>query len=94
MKNEAVANLSHLPPAALEAIHQILRGEELVPRSAAIRISCSLRHGDSAAVVGLARRLGLEELLGPACGKRTIALGLIVVQVLALFQGRCDPVVR
>ena len=83
VKNETLANLSHLPPAALEAIRQILRGKELVPTGDAIRITRSLRHGDSAAVVGLARRLGLEELLGPACRERTIALGLIVAQVLA-----------
>ena len=82
VKNETLANLSHLPPAALEAVKAVLHGEHLVSSSEAFSITRSLRHGDAAAVLGLARRLKLPELLGPPSPMREIALGLICSQVL------------
>lgn len=62
VKNETLANLSHLPPEALEAVKRVLHGEHLVADTDAFRITRSLRHGDAAAVVGMARRLGFDTL--------------------------------
>ncbi len=63
VKNETLANLSHLPPEALEAVKRVLHGEHLVADTDAFSITRSLRHGDAAAVVGMARRLGFDTLL-------------------------------
>ncbi len=83
VKNETLANLSHLPPEALEAVRRVLHGEHLVAATDAFRIERSLRHGDGAAVLGMARRLGLPELLGESSPWRDVALGLICAQMLA-----------
>ena len=82
VKNETLANLSHLPPEAVEAVRRVLRGERLVADTDAFAIERSLRHGDAAAVLGMARRLGFAELLGPPSPVRDAALGLICAQVL------------
>ncbi len=82
VKNETLANLSHLPPEALQAVRRVLHGEHLVADTDAIAITRSLRHGDAAAVLAMARRLGLAALLGPPSELREVALGLICAQVL------------
>ena len=82
VKNETLANLSHLPPEAVEAVRRVLRGERLVADTDAFAIERSLRHGDAAAVLGMARRLGFAELLGPPSPVRDATLGLICAQVL------------
>ncbi|MGH9293246.1 MAG: IS1634 family transposase [Acidimicrobiales bacterium] len=82
VKNETLANLSHLPPEALEAVRRVLHGEHLVADTDVFSITRSLRHGDGAAVLGMARRLGLSTLLGPSSPICDVALGLICAQVL------------
>ncbi len=82
VKNETLANLSHLPPEALEAVRRVLHGEHLVADTDAFSIQRSLRHGDAAAVLSMARRLGLDALLGPPSQLRDVALGLVCAQVL------------
>jgi hypothetical protein len=82
VKNETVGNLSHLPPAAIQAIRQILKGEQLVAAGTQAEIGRSLPHGHVALVWQAARQLGLPALLGPAGPKRDLALALIVARVL------------
>jgi transposase len=82
VKNETLANLSHLPPDALDAVRRVLHGERLVADTDALAITRSLRHGDGAAVFAMARRLGFAELLGPRSELRDVAFGLICAQVL------------
>src|SRR5487761_1416001 len=82
VKNETLANLSHLPPEALDAVKRVLHGERLVADTDSFSIKRSLRHGDAAAVLAMAKRLGLVELLGPPSKLRDVALGLICAQVL------------
>lgn len=82
VKNETLANLSHLPVEALEAVKRVLHGEHLVADRDVFGIQRSLRHGDGAAVLAMARRLGLDALLGPPSALRDVALGLICAQVL------------
>jgi hypothetical protein len=47
---KALANLSHLPPEALETVKRVLHGEHLVSDIDALVITRALRHGDAAAV--------------------------------------------
>lgn len=83
VKSRTLANLSHLPPETIEAVRRSLRGEVLVTLSEAVTIERSLPHGHVAAVLGVARKLGLEQLLGSKrCRERDICLALIVSRVL------------
>jgi transposase len=82
VKNETLANLSHLPPEALEAVRRVLRGDTLVSAQDAFTITRSRRHGDAAAVFQLARKLGFDKLFGPPCRERDVALALVCSQVL------------
>ncbi|MHB1801042.1 MAG: IS1634 family transposase, partial [Actinomycetes bacterium] len=81
VKNQTLANLSHLPPQALRAVKATLRGQVLIGADEAVEISRSLPHGHVAAVVAQANALGLPALLGPAGRARDLAFALIVARV-------------
>jgi len=82
VRNETVANLSTLPEAAIAAIAATLKGQTLVAAGSEFTTTRSLPHGHVAAVLAMARRLGLPALLGPACRSRDLALGLIISRVI------------
>ena len=77
-RKETLANLTGLPPEAIEALRAALRGRTLVDAEAAFEVARSVPHGDVAAAHVLASRLGLAGLLGPACRERDIAYALIL----------------
>jgi hypothetical protein len=81
VKNETVANLSHLPGGVIEMIRASLAGQTFVPTDTSARVTRSLPHGHVAAVYAQAKGLGLPSLLGPAGRDRDIALALIVARV-------------
>ena len=81
VRHETLANLSALPPAAIEALRAVLAGETLVGAGALWEIERSLPHGHVAAVWAMAHKLGLVRLLGPACVERDVALALIIARV-------------
>jgi hypothetical protein len=80
--NRTLANLSHWPPEQIEMLRAALRGDKLVP-AGDIEIVRALPHGHVAAALGVARRIGLEELLpdGPE-RQRNLALALIVERLI------------
>ena len=82
VRNETVANLSMLPPEAVDAIEATLKGQTLVPAGSEFAITRSLPHGHVAAVAAIARQLGLPALLGPAGRRRDIVLALIISRVI------------
>jgi len=83
VKHRTLANLSHLSPRVIDLIRGALAGEEFIPRSSALEVVRSLPHGHVAAVVGMARKLGLEELLGPGPGRlREVVLGMVAARVV------------
>jgi Transposase DDE domain len=82
VKSETVGNLSHLPPEAIAAIRQILKGEQLVAAGSQAEIGRSLPHGHVALVWQAVRQLGLPGLLGPPGRQRDLALALVVARVL------------
>ena len=63
VKNRTLANLSKLPPNAVEAVKRILRGEELVAPSQAFEIESSVHHGHADAVMTAIRRIGLDRMI-------------------------------
>src|SRR5512135_442456 len=82
VRHETLANLSKLPAEVITAIEATLKGQTLVPAGEQFTITRSLPHGHVAAVVAMARILGLPGLLGPACRSRDLALGLIISRVI------------
>jgi hypothetical protein len=81
VKNETVANLSHLPADLIEMIRASLAGEAFVPAAAVATVARTRPHGHVAAVHAQAKALGLPALLGPAGRERDIALALIIARV-------------
>jgi transposase len=63
VKKETLANLSRLPPAAIDAIRATLRGEVLVAAGGAFEIERSLPAGHVSAALAMARRLELARLV-------------------------------
>jgi len=83
VRNETVANLSHLPDAAITAIREVLAGKDLVDAASLVTIRRSVPHGHVAAVWAIAQHLGLPALLGPAGRMRDLALALIISRAVA-----------
>src|SRR5665648_369720 len=81
VKNETVANLSHLPGELIEMIRAALAGQAFVPAVSAAKVSRTRPHGHVAAVHAQAKALGLPALLGPAGRERDIALALVIARV-------------
>lgn len=79
---ETLANLSALPPAAVDAVRAVLAGRTLVEAEAALQVTRSLPHGHVALVHAQAKALGLAVMLGPAGRVRDLALALIVSRVV------------
>jgi hypothetical protein len=71
VKNRTLANLSRWPEHKVEKLQRALKG---LPATAdlaeAFEITRSLPHGNVAAVLGSARRLGIEELIDPSPSRR------------------------
>ena len=86
VKNRTLANLSSWPETKVDALARVLKGQ-LAPAAAAagtFEIARSLPHGHVAAVLGTARALGLEELIGPAPSRqRDLVTAMAVAQVIA-----------
>jgi hypothetical protein len=83
VKKETLANLSHLPPAAIDAIRRVLAGETLMSVDDAFAIERSLPAGHVNAALAMARRLELSKLLDrSACRERDLCLAMILARVI------------
>jgi len=82
VRNETLANLSHLPDELIDAIRAGLAGKTLVVAGEGFELTRALPHGHVAAVATMAKTLGLLDLLGPACKERDIAYALVVARVV------------
>jgi hypothetical protein len=86
VKNRTLANLSAWPEAKVEALSRVLKGQP--PPAAALdeafEITRSLPHGHVAAVLGTARKLGLDELIDPVPSRhRDLIVAMAAAQVIA-----------
>ena len=99
VKNRTLPNLSAWPEARVDALSRVLKGQP--PPAAdldqAFEITRSLPHGHVAAVLGTARRLGLDELIDPAPSRhRDLVMAMAAAQVtgpgskLAIARGLRD----
>ena len=83
VRKQTLANLSHLPEPLIELIRGWLKGERYLAASDAVRIVRSSPHGHVAAVLGMARALGLETLLDRRPSReRNLALAMLVARLL------------
>lgn len=83
VNTRTLANLTHWPPAQLEALRRVLRGDTLVAPEDAFEIIRSLPHGHVAAVLGTLRRLGLESLLAAQKSRqRDLGIAMIVARLI------------
>lgn len=84
VRNETVGNLSHLPPEIIAAIRAMLAGRTLVDLEEGFAVEQSLPHGHVAAVLSVARALGLERLLSRSRSReRDLALAMICQLIIA-----------
>ena len=83
VKKETLANLSHLPPEAIDAIRRVLAGETLVNAKDAFEIERSLPAGHVNAALVMARRLELAKMLDRSPSKqRDLCLAMILGRVI------------
>jgi hypothetical protein len=80
VKTRTLANLSRWPEAKIQALSRVLKDEPLAAPAERFEIERALPHGHVAAVLGMARKLGLDRLLP----QRPSRLGqLILAMVVA-----------
>jgi hypothetical protein len=85
VRKRTLANLSGWPEAKVEALRRLLRDEPAAPGGAGVVLRRSLPHGHVAAVLGTARKLGLDRLIaGGRAASRTarLALAMVVARVV------------
>ena len=83
VRHVTVANVSKLPPEAIEALRRALAGETLLAPGEAFRVERSLPHGHVAALLAMAERLNLPRLLDRAPSReRAGALAMVLQRVL------------
>jgi hypothetical protein len=84
VKKETLANLSHLPAEAIDALRRVLAGETVMSVEDAFEIERSLPAGHVTAALAMARRLELGKLLDRSpCRERDLCLAMIVGRVIA-----------
>lgn len=83
VRHETIANVSRLPPTALQALRRTLAGEALLGADDAFEVERSLPHGHVAAVLAAFRGLGMARLLDRSPSReRALALAMIGQRLL------------
>src|SRR6267154_1823807 len=84
VKNRTLANLSRWPEHKVATLKRALKGlPPAIDLCEAFEITRSLPHGHVAAVLGTARRLGLEELIDAAPSRnRDLVVAMLIAQVI------------
>jgi len=85
VKKRTLANLSKWPSDLVEGLRTLLRGGRVVaPETDAVVIRRSLPHGHVAAVLGTARRIGLDRLVAAkASRRRDLVVAMICARLIA-----------
>ena len=85
VKSRTLANLSHWPLAKIDRLRRVLRDEVLSGVADGLTMLRSLPHGHVAAVLGTARKIGLDRLLSAGNAPARLAalvLAMIVARVI------------
>jgi transposase len=83
VKKETLANLSHLPADAIDALRRVLAGEGLMSIDDAFEIERSLPAGHVTAALAMARRLDLAKVLDRSpCRERDLCMAMVLGRVI------------
>jgi len=83
VKTRTLANLSKLPPEALDAVRRALKGERLVAASDAFEAVASRHHGHVRAVLTAMKRLGFAGLIAARPSRsRDLVVAMVVARIL------------
>lgn len=82
VKKRTLANLTDWPEARIEALRRVLRNESVACEPSTFVIERSAPHGHVAAVLGTARRCGVDKLLQGSGELRPVVLALIVARII------------
>ena len=89
VRKRTLLNLSDWPAEHIEGLRGVLKGGVVIPAGQqALAVERSLPHGHVAAVLGMARAIGLDRLLGPRNSRepnrpRDLVMAMIVSRVIA-----------
>lgn len=83
VKNETVANLSHLPDAVIELIRRSLRGEQFVEAGELFDVVASPQHGHVQSVRAAMRGLQFDKLISSRpCRERDLVLAMVTARII------------
>jgi hypothetical protein len=84
VRKRTLCNLSDWPAAHIEGLRGVLRGGTVIAAERdAFTVTRTLPHGHVAAVLGTARKIGLDRILGPDGDRcRNLILALLVSRIL------------
>lgn len=83
VRKVTLANLTHLPPDALQAVKWSIKGKKLVPADEAFQILRSLPHGHVEAILGTIRKIGLDRMIASKPSpERDLVLAMIAQRLL------------
>src|SRR5947209_2302319 len=80
-----IANLSHWPPAQIDALRRVLKGESFPDSSSSssLVVTRSLPHGHVAAVLGSLRSLGLDRIISTTPSRQLdLVCAMIVARII------------
>lgn len=87
VRKRTLANLTCLPPEAVETLKRALRGEQLVPADQAFAIQRSIPHGHVKAILGTIRRIGLDTIIA---SRRSRQRDLVVAMIAERLLHGCS----
>ena len=87
VRKRTLANLTCLPPEAIETLQRALRGEKLVPADQAFAIERSIPHGHVKAVLGTIRKIGLDTIIA---SRRSRQRDLVVAMIAERLLHGCS----
>ena len=80
---KTLLNLSHWPPEQVEGLRRLLRGEQLVSLDQLLEIEQSRPHGQVEAILGVLRKLGIDQLISPTPGRsRDLVLAMLAQRLI------------
>jgi transposase len=84
VRKRTLCNLSDWPTAHIEGLRGVLKGGTVIPAERdAFTVVRTLPHGHVAAVLGTARKIGLDRILGPDGNRyRDLVLALVAERIL------------
>jgi len=84
VRKRTLCNLSDWPTAHIEGLRGVLKGGTVIaPDRDAFTVTRSLPHGHAALVLGTARKIGLDSMIGPAGERcRDLVLAMIAARII------------